>query len=53
MRDTEIPRRQVLWLGILCEGGLAALAGGLGWLLGHLPWETLRWQPRVDKNLLI
>lgn len=46
MRDTEIPRRQVLWLGILCEGGLAAMAWGLGWLLGHLPWDTLHWQAR-------
>ena len=46
MRDTEIPRRQLLLLGFLCEGGLAVLAWGLGWLTNHLPWETLHWQPR-------
>src|SRR5947209_17692318 len=46
VQDTEITRRQVLWLAVLCEGGLAALAGLLGWLTGHLPWETLSWRPR-------
>jgi len=46
MRDTEIPRWQLLLLGFLCEGGLALLAWGLGWLTNHLPWETLHWQPR-------
>ncbi|HLJ94956.1 MAG TPA: CPBP family intramembrane glutamic endopeptidase [Gemmataceae bacterium] len=36
-------RRQVVLVAMLFEGGLGALAAGLGWLIGCPPWQVLHW----------
>ncbi len=36
-------RRQVVLVAVLFEGGLGALAAGLGWLIGCPPWQVLHW----------
>jgi membrane protease YdiL (CAAX protease family) len=45
MEDQLPTRRTLVALALAVEGGLAALALGLGWLLGCPPLETLRWTP--------
>jgi membrane protease YdiL (CAAX protease family) len=43
MLDEPPRHREVLLLALLAEGGLAALALGLGWLIGSPPWQSLHW----------
>ena len=35
----DISRRELLWLAVLAEGGLAVIAGLLGWWLTKPPWQ--------------
>jgi uncharacterized protein len=37
-----ISRRELLWLAVIAEGGLAVIAGLLGWGLTVPPWEQTR-----------
>lgn len=37
---------RIIVAAVLFEGGLAPLAMGLGWLLGHSPLEGFAWRPR-------
>jgi membrane protease YdiL (CAAX protease family) len=38
------PKRDIVWLSVVFEGGLGVVAVGLGWLLGQPPLATLRWR---------
>jgi membrane protease YdiL (CAAX protease family) len=46
MAGDRLGRRRIVWLGIAFEGGLGALAWGLGWLIGPSPLESFRWDGR-------
>ncbi len=46
MRRTFPERAILVLIGILFEGGLAGLAGLLGWLFGVSPTASLRWNGR-------
>ncbi len=37
------PRRHVVTLAVVAEGGLGLLAWALGWLIGQPPLESFRW----------
>jgi hypothetical protein len=41
--DRDLPPQQLALMGVLCEGGLALLAMGLGWWLGRPPQRTIGW----------
>jgi membrane protease YdiL (CAAX protease family) len=43
MLDDPPRRREVVVLAFLFEGGLGALAAGLGWLLDCPPWQVIHW----------
>src|SRR5947209_7278584 len=45
MNPDTMSRRQLLTLAVLTEGGLALLAGILGWALDLDLWERLRADP--------
>ncbi len=40
-------RTQFLWLATLFEGGLAVIAGLLGWWLGINPLDLVHWRPQA------
>ena len=46
MLDNPPRRRRVVWLAVLFEGGLGALAAGLGWLIDCPPWQVIYWKER-------
>jgi membrane protease YdiL (CAAX protease family) len=46
MEPEIIPRRQLVLLGVLFEGGLGGVAWLLGWALGQPCCETWHWDPR-------
>ena len=41
--DRDLPPQQLALMGVLCEGGLALLAMGLGWWLGRPPQRAIGW----------
>jgi uncharacterized protein len=43
MLDESPRRREVVLLAVLFEGGLGALALGLGWLVDCPPWQGFSW----------
>jgi membrane protease YdiL (CAAX protease family) len=43
MGEERLGRRHIVWLAIAFEGGLGALAWGLGWLTGPPPLEKFHW----------
>jgi membrane protease YdiL (CAAX protease family) len=45
MHGERMERGEIVRLAVLFEGGLAALACLIGWLVGLLPWEKLAWDP--------
>lgn len=42
-RDDPPRRREVVTLAFLVEGGLGALAAGLGWLMDCPTWQAIHW----------
>src|SRR5438445_6902528 len=46
MLDDPPRRREVILLTLLFEGGLGALATGLGWLIDDPPWHVIHWNLR-------
>jgi membrane protease YdiL (CAAX protease family) len=48
MFDDPPRRREMLLLVVLFEGGLGALAVGLGWLINCPPWQSFHWNVRAS-----
>src|SRR5262249_60186390 len=46
MQAEGLGRREIVWLAVLFEGGLAVLACLIGWSAGLPPWATLAWDLR-------
>ncbi len=41
--DESPPRRDIVWVAVLFEGGLGFIAAGLGWWIEQRPVETFHW----------
>jgi membrane protease YdiL (CAAX protease family) len=41
--DHDLPPQQLALMGVICEGGLALLAMGLGWWLDRPPQRAIGW----------